>query len=65
MIGNINKDKFNLACCWCGTQTELNQVAHRNTSGLVIGYLFLCNDCLPAVAGNYRLVIEKAKKTKE
>lgn len=62
MIGNKNKVyKFNLACCYCGTSTDLNQVAHRDGLGLVIGYLFVCNNCLPIIEGNYRVELKEDK----
>jgi len=53
MIGNKNKDDFILACCHCGGATKLTQVAHRNSLGFVIGYLFVCEGCLPIIAGKY------------
>ena len=59
MIGNKNTDDFKLACCHCGTEVRLSQVAHRNTRGKIIGYVFLCDTCLPVVVGNYRVEIKE------
>jgi len=59
MIGNKNADDFKLACCHCGTKIDLSQVAHRNSLGDIIGYVFLCDTCLPVVAGNYTVEIKK------
>ena len=61
MIGNKNGD-FELACCYCGTKTDLMQVAHRNSLGFVIGYLFICGECLPIIGGQYTVRLELAKK---
>jgi len=61
MIGNLNPDDFKLACCHCGSETDLSQVAHRNSKNHVIGYIFLCGFCLPIVSGNYTVEIKKAE----
>jgi len=62
MIGNKNKDEFMLACCHCGFNMKLNQVAHRNSRGFVIGYLFVCKDCLPEVAGKYTVALQPIER---
>jgi len=59
MIGNKNGN-FELACCHCGIKVDLMQVAHRNSLGFVIGYLFICGECLPIVGGNY--IVELREK---
>ena len=61
MIGNKNTDDFKLACCHCGTQLYLSQVAHRDSQDHIIGYIFLCDDCLPVVAGHYKVEIKPAE----
>jgi len=61
-IGNKNKDKFELSCCLCGTRTDLAQVAHRNSLGFIIGYLFACNDCLLIIGGKYIVEIKVGAK---
>jgi len=58
MIGN-RYDDCELACWHCGTQTGLMQVAHRNSLGQVVGYLFLCGDCLKVVSKNYSVTLVK------
>ena len=59
MIGNKNGNKaYKLACCNCGTKVDLMQVAHRNSLNYVIGYLFLCEECMPLVAGKAIVRIE-------
>ena len=61
MIENTNKDKeFELACCYCGAQTELRQIAHRDNYDHVIGYVFVCPDCQLIISGKYKVVIMEA-----
>ena len=60
MIGNRYGD-CELACFYCGTQTGLMQVAHRNSLGQVVGYLFLCGDCLKVVGSNYSVSLMKVE----
>ena len=52
MIGNRYDDCI-IACYWCGRKTDLMQVAHRDYNDFIIGYLFLCEECLPIVGGRY------------
>jgi len=65
MIGNRNNDDFKLACCWCGTKNHLMQVAHRDCNDSVIGYLFLCDECLPIVGGNYTVSLVQVQAGKD
>ena len=57
MIENKNGD-FKLACYYCGGKSDLMQVAHRDRSGFIVGYLFLCGECLPIIGGNYSVYLE-------
>lgn len=63
-IGNENGD-FELACCRCGTKADLMQIAHRDSNGIVIGYLFICRYCLPIIAGNYNVVLSPCFDNKD
>ena len=51
-IGNRSGDEYRLACISCGSESGLNQVAHRNTQGQITGYVFTCQECKPVVFGS-------------
>ncbi len=51
-VGNKSGDSYMLVCICCGSESELNQVAHRNTLGQVTGYIFSCADCFNKVQGS-------------
>lgn len=53
-----------LACFWCGTKTDLMQVAHRDANNFVVGYLFLCGGCQPIVGGNYDVSLSEIQTGK-
>jgi len=61
-IGNLNPADFRLACCHCGSKSRLSQVAHRNDKNRINGYIFLCDTCLPIVAGNYTVEIKPMER---
>ena len=50
-IGNYSEEDFNIACFGCDSKDSLSQVAFRNNK-MVIGYLFVCNECMPSVLGS-------------
>lgn len=52
MIGNKYGD-CELVCFDCGVKADLMQVAHRDCNEFVVGYLFLCKECLLRIGGNY------------
>lgn len=58
MIGNKYGD-CELACYYCGAKTDLMQVAHKGVDGFVVGYLFLCKECLPIIGGNYTVSLNE------
>ena len=39
------------ACYGCGTMDKLEMLAHRNPKGQMVGWLFVCRKCKPAIAG--------------
>ena len=51
-VGNKSGDDYELVCISCGSDAELNQVAHRNTLGKITGYIFSCSGCLDVVQGS-------------
>lgn len=61
MIENRNSDDFKLACIGCGTKNYLMQVAHRNSSGFIVGYVFLCDECQPIIGGKYKVSLVEAQ----
>jgi len=52
MIGNKYGDT-ELACCGCGQKSDLMQVAHRDAKDFIVGFLFLCSECLERIGGKY------------
>jgi hypothetical protein len=48
-IGNKYEDAV-VACKGCNTKAKLHQVAFRNETDHVVGYIFLCDDCHIAIA---------------
>ena len=61
MIGNKYGDS-ELACFYCGIKIDLMQIAHRNDCGFIVGYLFLCVDCLPFIGGKYSVSLSKVQE---
>jgi len=58
MIKNRYED-CKLACANCGDAKHLMQVAHRNDDDSVVGYVFLCKECLPIIEGKYSVYLKK------
>ncbi len=58
MIENRN-GTYGLACYYCGTRTDIEQVAHRDGKDCVVGYLFLCGKCLSIIGGNYCVTLSE------
>jgi hypothetical protein len=49
---NLSHAGYTLACYQCHEGKKLlMMVAHRNVNNDVIGFLYVCKDCFPKVAG--------------
>lgn len=58
--GNINKDKFLMACFLCGKTTNLSLIAYR-IYGTIRGWVIGCDECSPKLYDKF-LELKKAKK---
>ena len=64
MIGNKYGD-CELACFGCGGKSDLMQVAHRDMNDLIVGYLFLCTECLARIGGSYTVGLNEIQTGKK
>lgn len=64
MIGNRYGDS-KVACFHCGANADLMQVAHRDSNDFIIGYLFLCDKCLPVIGGKYSVSLSEIQTSDE
>lgn len=51
IVGNLSGDEYLLSCIHCSSTSDLHQVAFRNVSKQVIGYVFTCRKCEPLILG--------------
>ncbi len=52
---------FQAACWTCGTRSDLEMFAHRNDDGFIVGWLFVCAQCVSQTADR-DVVIEIVKQ---
>ena len=43
--------KYTISCIRCGSENDLEMVAHRNKSGRMVGWIFTCRTCFEFVEG--------------
>lgn len=54
----IDQDSTILCCILCRTNSNLCMVPHRNKDGIMVGWLFACNHCQPAVADKIIVLLD-------
>ena len=60
IVGNKNKDGFELECIVCGRGEGISLVAHRNKENIV-GFIAACRDHLQEVYGaGFQLLLTKS-----
>lgn len=56
MKGRIHSEgsytKYTISCVSCGTSHDLMMIPHRNTSGWLVGWVFVCDACRHMVLGS-------------
>ncbi len=59
------KAKYMAACWFCGKQSKLAMIAHRNADGLMVGWLFFCPKHLKEIAGLELTIIPKKPEERQ
>ena len=59
-IGNINDDKFLMACFLCGKPANLSLIAYR-AYGTIRGWVIGCEECTPKLLNKF-LELKEEKK---
>ena len=50
-VETIGQSNYQTACYKCGKISNLVMAAHRNNNKDVVGWIFVCNECLPELLG--------------
>ena len=53
------------ACAGCGSRSELQMFAHKSDKKLLVGWIFVCPNCITELAGCYINLIVREKKDDE
>ncbi len=59
------ENNYLTSCAKCGKTEKLMMVAHRNESGLMIGFIFSCSDCFTTISGGLVEVVIKLSDNTE
>ena len=51
--------QYAIACVGCGITMHLQMIAHRDTDGQIVGWLFSCEECQPDIIGRQVIFVKE------